>query len=837
MISFSRTSKVGLVAILALGACSKSGSKTTTMMDDPADTKFSPKLAVVDEVGGPVRGAHVTFGDQQIMTDENGEATLPQRMGNEVTVATIEAPEFAPITRSLVEANSSNALRIVLRGTVPTKVESAVGGRVESGPVNIDLPSRGYVKVPGGEPYVGDVTVRTATIPPAQDMIGVTTSDLLAETVDGPVPVQMRQQVSVSMEASDGNKVGFAAGQRAGVKVVLEEGATDKPGDKLPMWSLNHKSGFWEEVSACTVEKGTDGRLACLGQVEHFSLVGIGKLAKKGACVTFTAKKSLVATHAPMVLNGAALGFYFNTFAVNGVRDGVAVHDRTYVWGMDDSTMPVSVTLDIVMRPASSVATLVAQRVSVQLTPSFAYKAAKQIPVAERYDPNASWKCQQVAVVLPQGTPVDSDGDGVAAPYDCNDSDKTIHPGAVQIICDGKDHDCSGKPDVENLGAGVTVDKLTDEQWNFYCGQSKKACAASLKNEVSGNKRDENCDGFLSDADKDGFLTKNDPAFAASGKPADCNDNNKDAYPGAPAGREVKGNDVDEDCDGIRSDVDGDSYPSVAEVAFAGRALTVKSVDCNDADPEAHPGANVTDLPLLAAYYENGKRLPTFCELFNKDGQPSAKLRYLMFRADRNCDGYLEDLDGDGRLVSFGGNFGKPNTGPFDPNDLDPRIKAAGDPAPTGDPMCAVSQDLTSFGGGKHQVCPRLFNTQQDCIEATRKGVKTGEFLCVSPDYKGFTVPPNPLDVKTQYGPCSTTVLADCSTDPTTKMMNSLCGGPITFAPEYIETLKAKEYDVTKDTFHGFCMPVCGLVPGAGGGTVSTPDAGAGGGADAAATP
>lgn len=40
--------------------------------------------------------------------------------------------------------------------------------------------------------------------------------------------------------------------------------------------------------------------------------------------------------------------------------------------------------------------------------------------------------------------PVDQDGDGVTAEFDCNDLDGTIFPGAVEIPYDGVDQDCNG---------------------------------------------------------------------------------------------------------------------------------------------------------------------------------------------------------------------------------------------------------------------------------------------------------------------------------------------------------------------------------------------------------
>lgn len=80
----------------------------------------------------------------------------------------------------------------------------------------------------------------------------------------------------------------------------------------------------------------------------------------------------------------------------------------------------------------------------------------------------------------------DQDGDGVAAPTDCDDTNAAVGPGKTEVPNNGLDDDC-----------------------------------------VQGDRKDV-------DADGDGFFV-----------PKDCNDANKAAFPGAP---EVYGNDVDEDC-------------------------------------------------------------------------------------------------------------------------------------------------------------------------------------------------------------------------------------------------------------------------------------------------
>ena len=94
---------------------------------------------------------------------------------------------------------------------------------------------------------------------------------------------------------------------------------------------------------------------------------------------------------------------------------------------------------------------------------------------------------QATFAVINAFSDVDSDGDGFTATVDCDDTDASINPAALEIL---------------------------------------------------GNEIDENCDGtiVLRDADNDGFYSD-----------VDCNDFNFFAWPGAP---EIPDNGIDEDCNG-----------------------------------------------------------------------------------------------------------------------------------------------------------------------------------------------------------------------------------------------------------------------------------------------
>lgn len=204
----------------------------------------------------------------------------------------------------------------------------------------------------------------------------------------------------------------------------------------------------------------------------------------------------------------------------------------------------------------------------------------------------------------------DSDGDGVHVPGDCNDNDRSIHPGATDVPGNGVDEDCDGHDasdfDADNDGFDRQAGGAKPP---YDCDDTNPNVHPGAR-EIPDNDVDEDCDGRKAvnlDRDADGY-SRNEPGASA---PFDCDDTNPRIHPGA---EDVPDNGIDEDCDGrqaVNLDRDDDGYRRNEP---GGKP----PFDCDDANLRINPGA--VDVP------DNGVDE-------NCDGRDAIRL-------DRDGDGY-----------------------------------------------------------------------------------------------------------------------------------------------------------------------------------------------------
>lgn len=202
---------------------------------------------------------------------------------------------------------------------------------------------------------------------------------------------------------------------------------------------------------------------------------------------------------------------------------------------------------------------------------------------------------------------------------DCNDQDSTIHPGAIEIDDDGIDQDCDGFDgqawyldyDQDGYGNPFMVQRGNAQPAGYV--KDKRDCNDSNKFihpgaiDIPNNDIDEDCDGvdakyWFADEDKDGYgnqfkrQTANNAPVGFVADSTDCNDTNASIHPGAT---EITGNDIDEDCDGADAvrhyqdkDDDGFGNPNIwleADTLIPGYSTI--PFDCNDNNPNVNPAA------------------------------------------------------------------------------------------------------------------------------------------------------------------------------------------------------------------------------------------------------
>ncbi|MFN7952998.1 MAG: GDSL-type esterase/lipase family protein [bacterium] len=152
---------------------------------------------------------------------------------------------------------------------------------------------------------------------------------------------------------------------------------------------------------------------------------------------------------------------------------------------------------------------------------------------------------------------IDADGDRVATPLDCNDSDPSISPLATEIGADGVDENCDGFDIPDEDG-----DRFPSAAFpgGTDCNDGDPSINPNAE-EILSDGIDNDCDGIqANDDDGDSFLH-----FVGGSDPGpDCNDSDASIFPGAV---EVFGQPVDHNCNGV---VPGSRITGVGDSITAG---------------------------------------------------------------------------------------------------------------------------------------------------------------------------------------------------------------------------------------------------------------------------
>jgi hypothetical protein len=222
------------------------------------------------------------------------------------------------------------------------------------------------------------------------------------------------------------------------------------------------------------------------------------------------------------------------------------------------------------------------------------------------------------------------DGDGDGAPWlmDCNDAVPDRSPALAEVVADGIDQDCDTRDacwrdaDGDGYGGDVAV-QVAGASCELHAGvalvggdcDDRDPGASPGRREVCGGG-DDDCDGLTDDADPsldplsvstwyrdgdgDGYGDPEDalascaPPDGYTADPGDCDDLDPSV---SPAGIELVGDGVDQDCDGSETcytDADGDGY-GVPELVLSddlrceAAGVADRTGDCADDDAARNP--------------------------------------------------------------------------------------------------------------------------------------------------------------------------------------------------------------------------------------------------------
>ena len=222
---------------------------------------------------------------------------------------------------------------------------------------------------------------------------------------------------------------------------------------------------------------------------------------------------------------------------------------------------------------------------------------------------------------------------------DCDDKDKTIHPGASET-CNNEDDDCDGSVDeglnttyyrdADGDGYGDVNDTVEDCSPPSGYVENHDDCDDDNAKIYPGraetcNGLDDDCDGtvdegivmptFYGDADGDGYGVSTDTVQACAApegyvsNDADCDDSDAGVNPGAA---EILDNGIDDDCDPETTDIsldvdsDEDGMPDYWETTFG---LSPHDGGDADDDPDGDGFTNLEEF-LGVTSPKNGNEFP-----------------------------------------------------------------------------------------------------------------------------------------------------------------------------------------------------------------------------------
>ena len=644
----------GWVILFALSACGDStpkndgGNNLDGFGVDFTDQKAT-YVATLSVRGGDsgerLESASVTYDGKTVAANADGDfefAGLP--VSREVVVA-LAAEGYANRTLNVSFASAGQfAQQVALAPLdVNSTITSNIGGVLGTANAQVVIGGNSLVDS-SGAPYSGDIKVRGANFDPASvlvfgddgKMVSVADtynldqldeSKLFVEDELGGMRITYPEAVAdLHYTDGDGKELSLAPGAIVTVAFSLPPFTVRVAGDEIPFLRFDDEAQVWRNAGTCEVvtlpeEEQFDGRtLGCSKQVGELGTYGVA---------SGVYSREIPCQNFQVAFTG--------TPEISGRKQWVEVSAFPEAMGVGDAHRSGQAFLNnegMCVREAFKYSRLSAEVTFVNGETRLYQTEWEEMPAARLNREEFDAGC-----------------------------------GA-----------CATKKISFQFGEGTTASARTAPAPRSF----RTANCVPTGDEVSGNSVDEDCDGIKSDQDNDGFFVNDDPLRGNA--LADCNDLSAKVSPGAQevAGNSDKKNYLDEDCDGIIVDLDGDG-----RIAYYhdNRGLNLDNIqglnpvadhlrftDCDDSREKIYKNAPLEKFSLRSRISDDflyESRGLAYFKKYRNDIVSYGRCKaikdntFLDGHRDQNCNGLFDDVDGDGELAGV------------DPDDYDVRITSS----------------------------------------------------------------------------------------------------------------------------------------------------------------
>jgi PKD repeat protein len=276
------TYTVQLTASDARGGSSQTTGSVTVNPGAPLGAAVAVKGAVTDTLGNALAGVRVKLGSSDLgVTDAGGNVAVDVPTGAGQVLTLTKAGFVDQIVRLQLPtgSNAGNAwFNASMLTEAPAQTLNASAGGSLTGADNARLTlSAAALETEGGASVSGDVQISITPMDVSDPAIlAAAPGALEAVQSDGTRTGIVSLGMADFTIRQNGQQLNLKPGSSATIRIPLyadahEDGTPIKPGDTVPLWSMNEQTGEWVQEGAGVVVDSGNGARALEATVTHFS--------------------------------------------------------------------------------------------------------------------------------------------------------------------------------------------------------------------------------------------------------------------------------------------------------------------------------------------------------------------------------------------------------------------------------------------------------------------------------------------------------------------------------------------------------------------------------------